>query len=164
MVIDLTSLVNGSVFEVSIDGEVVIPVDYLNGTSIRRLFNTSFHGKLLRLSDSDYQLCGNLEGVMVLPDDITLEDVDYSYDIRLEEDFSEFDKDSDLQIIQNRLDITDFLWQNILVEVPLKVKNDKNEHLTLEGDGWRFITEDDLKKSNDSPFDELSKMFDSGKE
>ena len=68
--------------------------------------------------------------------------------------------------IQNRLDITEFLWQNILVEIPLKVVSEKNAGMTLEGDGWRLITEDELEKekSNNSPFSELSKMFDSRKE
>ena len=58
-----------------------------------------------------------------------------------------------------------FLWQNILVEVPSKVRKQGNENLKLEGDGWRLITEDELEESsNNSPFNELSKMFDSGKE
>ena len=37
---------------------------------------------------------------------------------------------------------------------------------SLEGDGWRLITEEELEKekSNNSPFSELSKMFDSRKE
>ena len=63
-----------------------------------------------------------------------------------------------------RLDITEFLWQNILVEIPLKVVSEKNEGITLEGNGWRLITEEELNKSNNSPFSELSKMFDSRKE
>ena len=105
---------------------------------------------------------------MVLPDDITLEDVEVKFSSDIEESFSEKGKteEKNLEIIQNRLDITEFLWQNILVEIPLQVVSEKNAHITLEGDGWRLITEEELEleKSNNSPFSELSKMFDSRKE
>ena len=98
---------------------------------------------------------------MVLPDDITLEDVEYNFNSNIEEKFSEFNQnvDNNLKIIQNKLDISEFLWQNILVEIPLKVKNEKNNNLTLKGDGWRLITEEELNKSNNSPFSELKDKF-----
>ena len=58
------------------------------------------------------------------------------------------------------------MWQNILVEVPLKVVSDENRNLTMEGDGWRLVTEEELEKekTNNSVFNELSKIFDSRKE
>lgn len=34
------------------------------------------------------------------------------------------------------------------MEIPLKCVNDKNKDLTLEGDGWRLISEDDVKLEN----------------
>ena len=58
---------------------------------------------------------------------------------------------------QKTLDITDDLWQNILVEIPLRAVNEKNEHLSLKGDGWRLISEDEVNKANstDNPFMDL---------
>ena len=52
------------------------------------------------------------------------------------------------------------------MEVPLKVINEKNRNLTIKGNGWRLITEEELEKekSNDSPFSELYKLIDSRKE
>ena len=58
------------------------------------------------------------------------------------------------------IDILDFLWQTILVEVPLKVRNPKNENIKLEGNGWRLITEDELNNRKYNPFSELSKLLD----
>ena len=103
---------------------------------------------------------------MVLPDDITLEDVNYPFASNVSEKFNETGKneENNLEIVHNRLDIQEFLWQNILVEIPLKVKSEKSENLTLKGDGWRLVTEEELKESNNSPFSELSKIFDSRKE
>lgn len=161
MVIDLTSLLIGNVDYVSIDDDVIIDNSYFVDTSIKNLVGVRFLGDVRRIGD-EYQLKGIVSGIMVLSDDITLEDVDYSFEINIEEDFA--DGEENFKIVQNKLDITDFLWQNILVEVPSKVRKQGNENLKLEGDGWRLVTEDDLESSNDSPFSELSKMFDSGKE
>ena len=101
--------------------------------------------------------------VLIKGEDITLEDVDYSFKVNIDENIpvnvNEF-----IKIIQNRLDITEFLWQNILVEVPSKVKDEKNKDLTLKGNGWRLVTEDELNRGNNSPFSELSDIFDSRKE
>ena len=166
MNIDLTRLITSNIEELEIDGDVNIPEELFDGTQIRELKDVKFVGSIVKLCDGDYEIAGSLTGIMVLPDDITLEDVDVNFASEIDDNFSEFCKleEKNLEIIQNRLDITEFLWQNILVEIPLKVVSGKNEGLTLEGNGWRLITEEELKKSNNSPFSELSKMFDSRKE
>lgn len=166
MNIDLTKLITSIVDEIEIDNEVVIPEEYFKGTSVRKLENVTFSGVITKLYSGDYQISGKLSGKMVLPDDITLEDVSVKFTSEIEENFTEFGSidAKDIKIVQNRLDITEFLWQNILVEIPLKVRSSKNDDLTLEGDGWRLITEEELETSNNSPFSELSKMFDSRKE
>ena len=161
MIIDLTDLLIGNIDFIDINDNIIISNDYFVNTSIRSLVDTRFNGSVTRIGDG-YQLKGIISGIMVLPDDITLEDVEYSYNTNIIENFG--NDDDCLKIIQNKLDITDFLWQNILVEVPSKVKNEKNKNLTMEGDGWRLVSEDELNSCNDSPFSELSKMFDSGKE
>ncbi len=161
MIIDLTSLLVGTVDYVNIDGDVIIDNSYFVDTSINDLIGVRFYGDVRRIGE-EYQLKGIVSGVMVLSDDITLEDVDYSFDINVLENFG--NDDDIFKIVQNKLDITDFLWQNILVEVPSKVKKKGNENLTLKGEGWRLVTEDELNKGDNSPFSELSKIFDSRKE
>lgn len=166
MNIDLTDLMTNHVEELEVSRNVEIDSTWLQTTSIRKLKNTTFVGTIHKLCDGSYQIVGTLKGIMILPDDITLEDVTYPFEVSLEEKFAEVGKNTEnnLEIVQNRLDIAEFLWQNILVEIPLKVVNEKNENLTIEGNGWRLVTEEELKKSNDSPFSELSKLFDSRKE
>ena len=168
MNIDLTKLVTSYTEEIEVSGDVNIPDNMFLGTDVRALRDVKFWGSIIKLCDGDYQISGNLSGIMVLPDDITLEDVDVKFNSEIEESFSEFCKpeEKNLEIIQNRLDITEFLWQNILVEIPLKVTSEKSTGISLKGDGWRLITEEELEKekSNNSPFSELSKMFDSRKE
>ena len=51
-----------------------------------------------------------------------------------------------LEIIQNSLEIFPIIWQYILVDVPLRVLHPDAKEESLEGDGWRLITEDDKKE------------------
>ncbi|MEE3342471.1 MAG: YceD family protein [Bacilli bacterium] len=163
MDIDLTQLVTNNVDVIKVDINVSYDEERLRKVGIRELNNTTFVGKIKKLYEG-YEISGILKGVMILPDDITLEDVKYEFSIDILENFDEMDEDQDnnLIIINNNLDISDFLWQNIVLEIPLKVVDEKNKNITLEGDGWRFITEEELEKerSNESPFDELDSKFD----
>lgn len=165
MNIDLTKLITNTEEEIIININVEIDENKLKESTIRNLKNVTFEGTITKLCNSDYQISGRLSGIMILPDDITLEDVEYKFNTEIEEKFNEISENNDnnLKIIQNRLDISNFLWQNILVEIPLKVINKKNESITLKGNGWRLISEEDLEKdlnkNNNSPFSELKDKF-----
>ena len=132
--------------------EVNIPSEYIVSSSIRRLDSVNFSGSIVKLIDDSLELDGIVKGIMILPDDITLEDVSYSFDIKIEEKLENF---------TNSLDITDILWQNILVEIPSKVHSTKNENVSMKGDGWRVITEEEFLKeqSSNNPFTKLKQMI-----
>jgi len=168
MNIDLTKLVTGIEEEILIDDYLDIPNENLEDTTIKALKDIKFKGTISKLYDDSYEITGTITGIMILPDDITLESVDYKFKSEIEEKFSEFEKNKEksLEIIKNRLDITEFLWQNILVEIPLKVVSEKNQNLSLKGNGWRLVTEEELENenSNNSPFSELYNLIDSRKE
>ena len=53
--------------------------------------------------------------------------------------------------------ITDILWQNIILEVPLKLTNVENFN-EYQGDGWRLVDEDSIKNAS-NPFSELKDML-----
>lgn len=161
MNIDLTKLITNIEEELIVKTNIEFEKDLINSTNIKELKDTKFEGEITKLYDNNYELSGVLQGTMILPDDITLEPVEYKFNVNLEEKFNEFTEnpDNNLKIVQNRLDISEFLWQNILVEIPLKVVSEKNKDLKLQGNGWRFITEEELKKENNSPFSELKDKF-----
>ena len=163
MIIDLGSLVTNLKESIDIDKSIDMSSVDLSNTSIRKLNNTYFKGKITRISDDTFSIIGVLSGTMVLPDDITLEDVDYNYEIQIDENFGESTENSEnnIEIVQNTIDILPFLWQNIIVEIPLKVVSDKNKDKTIEGNGWRLISEDEVNTSKDSPFSDLQKLLDS---
>ena len=152
MVIELFNLVVNNK-KIIIDNDVVINDELLKTSTIRRLNNVHFNGYLDRLIDDTYELSGTLSGTMILPDDITLEDYEYNFTSSIDEKIDETRIN-----FQKTIDITEYLWQNILVEIPLKCVNDKNKDLTLEGDGWRLISEDDVKLEN-NPLSSLKDLL-----
>ena len=152
MTIDLFNLVVNNK-TINIDSDIIIPNEYLENSGIRRLNNIHFKGNIKKLVDDTYSLEGVLSGTMILADDITLEDYEYNFTSEIEENIDETSIN-----LQKTLDITDILWQNILIEVPSKVVNDKNKNIKLEGNGWRLISEDDLNSKN-NPLSELEDLL-----
>ncbi len=152
MVIDLTRLLTNQTSSININNSVNIPKDLLTNSLIKDLSNIAFVGKVRFDEEDNLTLTGKLTGKMILNDDITLEPVEYNFDTEIEEIL---DKN------QNILDITEILWQNILVEIPSKVRA-TDEDIELSGNGWRVISEqkyqEERNKSN-NPFQSLDELL-----
>ena len=142
--IDLTKLINNNLYKVPVYGEVVIPKELLNGTDIRRISPVKVNG-FISNNGREYELDINVTGTMILPCARTLKDVDYPFNI----DICEIINENSLEINQNRLEILPIIWQYILVDVPLRVLAPDAKEESLEGDGWRLITEDEDKEEID---------------
>ena len=118
----------------------------------KKIKNIILDGELFLDEDDNPNLTGKLSGIMILKDDITLEPVEYNFNTELEEI---------LEKNKNILDITDILWQNILVEIPSKVRS-TDEDITLEGNGWRVISEEQFNKernNSNNPFANLDELL-----
>ena len=155
MRIDLTNILANIVSAININEQVIIDNEILKTSNIRRLDNTMFNGRIFKDYEDNLVLEGNITGTMVLPDDITLKDVNYEFKSEIFEYIEEV-----FTIDKNSIDILDYLWQNILVEVPLKVRTEEDDNITLKGDGWRLITEEELNNRSNRPFSDLSKLLD----
>lgn len=153
MIIELFDLVSKGK-KINIDSDVSIPGELLKTSTIRRLNNIHFIGYIDKLVDDSYELSGTLSGTMIIPDDITLEDFEYNFTSEIEENIDETRIN-----FQKTIDITEDLWQNILVEIPLKAVNEKNKNIKLEGDGWRLISEDELASTKNNPLSSLEEIL-----
>jgi len=153
MIIELFDLVSKG-NKINIDNEVNISEELLKTSTIRRLNNVHFNGYIDKLIDDTYELVGTISGSMIIPDDITLEDFEYNFTSEIEENIDETRIN-----FQKTLDITEDLWQNILVEIPLKAVNEKNKNIKLEGDGWRLISEDELANTKNNPLSSLEELL-----
>lgn len=152
MIIDITKLLTNYVDIIDVNGEVNIPNNLLSSSLIAELKNVNLDGNMFINEEDKLSLSGKLSGVMVLKDDVTLEPVEYQFGVELEEI---------LEKSQNILDITEILWQNILMEIPSKVRS-TDEDINLEGDGWRVISEEEFKRirnNSNNPFANLDELL-----
>lgn len=151
MQIDITKLLTNYTSNLKIEDTFQIPIEMINDVRLIKLDNLKFVGNATLDEEDMVLLTGKITGKMLLHDDITLEEVDYPFETDIEEN---------LENNQNLLDITEVLWHNILVEIPSKVRK-TNEDITLQGDGWRVISEEEYnkEKSTISPFSDLSELL-----
>lgn len=156
--IDLSPLHNNRVEEIVITNTYDIPKEYIYEESVIEANNIKVDGKIFlkEIDESDYlddYLECTIKGIIKIKDSITLEPIDYNIDIEYS-DFIEENYKKD----ENTLDILRLLWENIVLEVPLQFT--KVEDLSkFHGDGWKLISEEELKHSN-NPFSDLLKDFD----
>lgn len=152
MKIDITSLLTNRTSSIPLEGDAVIPEEFLVDSRIDNLKDVKVRGKITLNEDNELVVEANIKGTMTLKDDLTLEPVDYSFDTDIEENIPES---------QNLLDITDILWQNILVEMPSKVRS-TSEDIEIHGDGWRVISEETFERERNTannPFQDLNELL-----
>jgi len=157
MDIDLSLLHSNTVNEVDITNTYNIPKEYYENTDIIKLDNIKVDGKITRKLNEDNDLCDyvdmSIEGIMIIPDSISLEEVEYPFSIEYSDYLEENTKKS-----ENILDFFQLLWENIVLEIPLQFT--KVQDLSkFHGDGWKLVSEDEKVLEN-NPFAELLKDFD----
>ncbi len=158
MDIDLSLLHSKTTEEIDITNIYTIPKEYYESTSVEKIENIKVTGKVYMASsiddadeEEDY-IKAKIEGDIILTDSISLEPVSYPISI----DFDDI-LEQNCKKDENTLDIFQFLWENIVLEIPLqftKVKDLSKFH----GDGWKLVSEDELTTRN-NPFSDLLKDF-----
>lgn len=153
MNIDLKPFHSNTISEIDISGEYNIPVNYYENSDVLKLDNIKVQGIITKDEELDDNIDCTINGTMMIQDSISLEEVDYPFSIEYNDKIEENCKKD-----ENTLDIFQFLWENIVLEVPLQFT--KVDDLSkFHGDGWRLISEEELKKEN-NPFSELLKDYD----
>lgn len=148
MVIELDELFCHNTSKIVIDENMEFDSNYFDSNDIKSLKNVHFSGEIKESSDTSIKLEGLLTGIMIIEDSISLDDVDYEFSCEIDENLDEI-----LENNQNTIDILEVLWQNIVLEIPLKytVVEDLSKY---QGDGWKVISEDGVKRDN--PFSILA--------
>lgn len=139
--------------EYIIDETYEIPMNYYENSEVKKLDKVKVSGKIFYDANDDISANLTISGVMTLLDDISLDEVNYPFSI-------EYDEKIEKNLIndENKLDLFEFLWENIVLEVPLKFTEVKDLS-KFHGNGWKLVSEDD-KSNDDNPFSELLKNFD----
>ena len=136
-----------------IDQDIVIPKDYYKDSEVIDINNLHIFGKLYYDSNDTIHGIFDIDGKMIIEDAISLEEIEYPFSIKYDDILEETLKND-----ENKLDLFEFLWENIVLEVPLKFTEVTN-FSEIKGDGWKLISEDE-EISNNNPFSDLLKNFD----
>ena len=116
--------------------------------------------------DYENNLVINLEtnGKFILEDAITLDSIEYPFSCTIEEkieNIGEYCGDF-FEKSKNTLDISEILWENIVLEIPISATNADSDELTLKGDGWELKNES--VKKIDPRLAKLTELLEEGKE
>lgn len=158
---DLTRLNNNIDKSISIDTTYSFSKEELEGTDLLKLDDVKINGELFKNSLGNIELNVVVDGVMVLPCAITLKPVDYPFSVEISGELEELTEEigNFSTNFQNSIDILPIIWENILMEIPMRVvsKDVKETDYNRSGDGWSFTTEEDEKTS---PLSELMDYID----
>lgn len=156
MNIDLLRLKNNVDKIIEIDENLEFQKEQLENTELLDLKDVKATGELKKDSMDDITLYLKVTGTMYLPCALTLERVEHKFeftiDDKLENVLEEVKNDKK---IENTIDILPIIWENILMEIPMRVVSPNAKPEKLKGEGWQFITE---QKGNVNP--ELEKLKD----
>lgn len=136
MIIDLTPINYNQKDEIIINEEVNIPKENLNETEIEELKDVFASGRIYKDSLENIILELKITGTMIIPCSRTLKPTEYNFETEIEENIEKTKK------IQKTIDILPIIWENILMEIPIRIINPEAEDLKVEGDGWELITSD----------------------
>lgn len=144
MLLDLTKLQNRKENELIFNEVITLDEEMYKDTDIRSLSPLDVSINIHRVTDSDYSMDLNIKGTMVLPCSVTLKDVNYPFEVKTELKVSNNDENDEeyVKIMQNNIDIIPIIWQNIVLEIPLRVVSEDISDSPVEGEGWKLIRED----------------------
>ena len=130
------------------NGEVVIDEVYsfdeiaLQNTDMLSLSDIHVNGVIRSNVTGSYQISLTICGEMVLACAVTLKPVNYPFSIDVDGDVHELQQeiDENYEKMENSIDILPIIWENILMEIPLRVVSEEAKNAEIKGDGWRLIT------------------------
>jgi len=138
MIIELTDLNYKNKIEIN---EVIdYDFDYIKNSGILELKNVCVSGKIEKDYEGNNQIILNVIGKMMITDAITTEIVPYDFEIEIEE------------ILENSLktlDLIEFLWHYIVLEIPIRYTTSDTKVLK---DKYQDIYEEEEIREVNNPF------------
>ena len=128
--------------------------DELSTSSIQKLDNVKVKGYIRLNAAEEYEINIDVNGSMELLDSVTLEPITYDFSFTINDNLVDY-----LENNENLLDIKEFLWQNIVLEVPIRYT--KSDADNLKGDHWKVINESE-EKEIDPRLEKLNELFKGG--
>ncbi len=129
---------NGDESIVEVNQEFIIDEENLKNTEIKKISNINIKGHINKLDDILYNINIDVSGVMTLLCALSLEEVEYPFNIKIRNTVENSTN------LTNTLDIFPIVWENIVLEIPSRIVKE-NCKVKTSGDGWNLMTEDEVK-------------------
>ena len=157
MDIDITRLRSGIVSNIEVNKTHKFSEEELKTLEISALDDLKITGTISLDAMDEVYLDLDLVGTMIIPCALTLKPVEYPFNINISGTIEEIavDLEKNCQKSQNILDIFPIIWENVLMEVPMRVVAEDAKDYKASGDGWNFNNDD-----SDEGNSELSKLKD----
>jgi len=150
MKIDLIGLNSNHLKEIIIDDSYKFSDEKIKEADLLDLSSVKINGRIYKDSLGDYIIDVMIEGIMTLPCAITLKPVKHEFKVNVCDNLYTLltEIDENTKKVENSIDILPIIWENILMEIPMKVVSDDAQLSNLEGNGWKLITDKEEKKIN----------------
>lgn len=152
---------NLNLLPIELDENIIFDESYYKNTDIIKMDSFHIKGEIFYNLSDEIEINLNVEGNIYLNDAITLEEIKYPINININEILSNSEENSNEFYEKNKniLDINEFLWENIVLEVPISLT--KKSGTNIKGNGWELN-----KKSNEEEIDprlaKLNEIFKGG--
>ena len=140
MLIDVSKLNNLIDDYILIDEVYSFSKEELENSGILELNNVKVSGEITKNSLGEYIIDIDVNGKMVLPCSLTLKPTNYDFNVNIQGNLKEIYEEigKNLENNQKTIDILPIIWENILMEIPIKVVNEDVDDLVVQGDGWEL--------------------------
>lgn len=122
MNISLIKLFSGVTDRIDINEEITIPEEYYT-YDIKSISPVKLDGYLYLNEIDELSIDLNVKCDLTLKSSISLNDVDFPININIDE----LDFDDENKKITNSIDLIPIIWQNILIEIPIRVTDSSND-------------------------------------
>ena len=122
MNISLIKLFSGVTDRIDINEEITIPEEYYT-YDIKSISPVKLDGYLYLDEIDNLSINLNVKCDLTLKSSISLNDVDFPININIDE----LDFDDENKKITNSIDLIPIIWQNILIEIPIRVTDSSND-------------------------------------
>ncbi len=129
--------------KIIIDKNILIPKKIYENSDIIDLKDIHVNGEITCDLEYNYVINFNVKGTMILHDSVTYEERPYDFETKIEETLENSCK---------TLDLIEFLWHYIILEVPMRFTNSDVDN--IETDNYRVISEEEYIKKN-NPFSDF---------
>ena len=148
MIIDLTPINYNQKKEIIIIKNIYFSKEDLKETEIIDLQNVKAEGKIYKDSLEEIILELKITGTMIVPCSRTLKPTEYKFETNIEENIEETEEKT--KKIKKSIDILPIIWENILMEIPIRIINPEAEEINIKGEGWELITSDNIGQNADA--------------